>query len=146
MHHLEEAYTEEFSLISDLIELVVDEEALSNAITGDMVFILNGLSLKEVSYLSWDYDEEFNYHSTEKTKEELVPDYTILFGSKEDELIQKIIRLSVKNELLRAVEGGYQSASDRLFRQSDFFVGYSGDIVCFTSTHEKLLEFNCRWY
>ena len=138
----EEGYEEEWSLIADVITLVIDEEALGEAITGDVVFILNSLSIKTVSYLSWEYDEEFNYNSTEKTKEELVPDYTVLFGSEADELIAKILKLSVKNELLRAVEGGYQSGSDNLFRQTDFFVAYKNDIVCITSTHEKLLEFD----
>lgn len=93
-------YGEEASLIVDIFELLIDEEAIAKVIPGDMVFLLSGISKKEMTYTSYEYDEDYQYTEVEKTREETVPDFLFMMSTEDAKFINKIIDYGLKKNAL----------------------------------------------
>lgn len=135
------AYADEYSLFADLFSLIIDEENIANAITGDALFILNEVSNKEVEYYSYDYDENYNYERKLKTKVELLPDFSFLMGSNEDVLIQKLFRLGVKHGGLEKVDKGYKFIDKWNDFPLDLYFAYDQNILITTTSKKQLAQF-----
>lgn len=102
-------YSDEIGMATDLFSLVIDEEAISKVIKGDGIFIFNGLSQKEVSYKSYEYNEE-NFETTEvmKTKKETLPDFLAMISTEDTRLINKLIAYGVKKEVVKGKNSYYE--------------------------------------
>lgn len=101
-------FTAEFgdliNLYVDLLEISIDEKAISELAPGNMIFVLHKLGSKEVTYTTYEYDEEFNQKEVIKKKTEPAPDFTISFATKRADFMQKLVSIPVKY----AEKGGYQ--------------------------------------
>ncbi len=86
------------ALAADLFSLLLDEEAVSNVFKGDGLFILSGLSQKDVTYKTYDYDDDYKSIEVEKTKKETVPDFLFMTSTKDTRLLEKLIRYGIKKE------------------------------------------------
>lgn len=95
-------YADEIDMATDLFSLLLDEEAVSKVVKGDGVFIFNGLTQKEVSYKTYEYNEE-NFESKEltKTKKETMPDFLLMFSNEDSRLINKLIAYGVKKSYVK---------------------------------------------
>jgi hypothetical protein len=102
-------YADEIGMASDLFSLLLDEEAIGKVVKGDALFIFNGLSQNEVSYKSYEYNED-NFESKEvmKTKKETLPDFLMMFSSEDTRLMDKLIAYGVKKELVKKGAGYYE--------------------------------------
>lgn len=102
-------YSDEIEMAADLFSLVLDEEAIAKVIKGDALFIFNGLSQKEMSYKSYEYNED-NFESKEvmKTKKETLPDFLMMVSSEDTRLIDKLIAYGVKKQLVKQAAGYYE--------------------------------------
>lgn len=134
-------YRDEYSIVGDLVTLVLDEEAISKAITGDAVFILNNISQKEVEYYSYDYDENYNYERVLKTRIRTVPDFLFIMGSEEEDLIRRAFNLGLKRDVLKAVAGGFEIMGVARELRMQLYIGYKDEMVALTSDKKKLAEF-----
>lgn len=93
---------EEIELGTDLFSLLLDEEAVSKVVKGDALFVINGLKSREVSYTTYDYDEDYNSTEVKKTKKETLPDFLFMFSSEDTRLINKLIKYGVnKNHVIQ---------------------------------------------
>ncbi|PTT03114.1 hypothetical protein DBR11_03270 [Pedobacter sp. HMWF019] len=102
-------YGDEIEMASDLFSLLLDEEAVSKVVKGDGLFIFNGLSQKEVSYKSYEYNEEnFETKEVTKTKKETLPDFLLMFSSEDHRLINKLIAYGVKKNFVKNDQGYYE--------------------------------------
>lgn len=102
-------YSDEIDMAADLFSLVLDEEAIAKVIKGDALFIFNGLSQKEMSYKSYEYNED-NFESKEvtKTKKETLPDFLMMVSSEDTRLLDKLIAYGVKKEVVKKGTGYYE--------------------------------------
>ncbi|GGG95090.1 hypothetical protein [Pedobacter zeae] len=92
----------EMDLGADLLSLLLDEEAVSKVIKGDALFIINGLNSKEVTYTTYDYDDDYNQKEVVKTKKETLPDFLFMFSSDDTRLINKLIKYGVNKNFVSA--------------------------------------------
>lgn len=101
-------YVQEESVqnLIDLIEILIDEEAISNLISGDVLCAFNGIESKEISYKTYDYDADFNrIEKLEKTVKDY-PEFTIILGVQNHDFFQKIMSI-LKRENLLVEENDY---------------------------------------
>jgi len=91
-----------------LFSVLLDEEAIAKIIRGDMLFVMTGLEQKEVTYTTYEYDE--NYESTEvtKTKNETVPNFLFMITSEEKEIFNRLMRIGSKEGVISVENGMYQ--------------------------------------
>lgn len=133
---------EEFSIVADLFSLIVDEKAIAKAITGDAIFILHDVSQKEMEYMSYEYDENYNYEEVLSTRVETMPDFTFLMGTLTEDLVNKVFRISVKHQLIEPVSGGYKLVDKRNRNVFKMYFALKNDILFAGTSEEKLVEFN----
>lgn len=93
---------EEMDLGADLISLLLDEEAVSKVIKGDALFVINGLNTKEVTYTTYEYDDDYKQKEVTKTKKETLPDFLFMFSSDDTRLINKLIKYGVNKNFVSA--------------------------------------------
>lgn len=93
-------FKEELSLITDLFSLVLDEEAVGDLITGNALFVLNDFSKQEVEYVTYEFDDDYKRKEIVKKKEEIIPDFTLMIGSKKEKLLKKVLNLGLKHGAL----------------------------------------------
>lgn len=99
---------EEISVVADLFALLIDEEAIGNLLTGDMLFVLDAIGEKDVPYTTYEYDEDYNRKEVTKTKKEIAPDFTLMIGSKEKELLNRVYKLGIKHKLVKSDAGVFE--------------------------------------
>ncbi|AUP77366.1 hypothetical protein C1H87_00975 [Flavivirga eckloniae] len=130
----------ELDLVVDLLSLLLDEEAISDLITGDVLFTLDNFEEKEVTYTSYEFDEDYNRKETTRTKNEIVPDFTIMIGSKKDKLLNKAARLGVKQKLFEDKNGYFKINIPQ--KEVPFglylYAAIKNDILFFTTSEEKI--------
>ena len=83
-------------LMMDVLSLLIDEEGAAKILRGDMLFVLTELKEREVTYTTYEYDDDFNRKEVTKTKTETLPDFLIMATSSEKELFRKIMKIAIK--------------------------------------------------
>ncbi len=101
-------YEEETSVVAELFSVIVDEEAVAELVTGDMLFILNDIIEKDIAYTTYEYDDDYNETEVKKTKKEASPDFTIIIGSENEKLLFRLIKLGVKHEAFETKKNYYK--------------------------------------
>lgn len=99
---------EEIDLGTDLFTLLLDEEAVSKVIKGDALFVVNGLTTKEVTYTTYDYDDDYNRKEVTKTKKETLPDFLFMFSSEDNRLINKLIKYGINKKYVSVNQNIYK--------------------------------------
>lgn len=141
------------------ISLLLDEEAIARIIRGDMLFVMNGIEQKEVTYTTYEYDE--NYESTEvtKTKMETIPNFLFMVTSEEKEIFDRLMRIGAKEGVVTFENGFYQVnipdvpfSLNMLFKGNTLLIGNSAkDLMAISngsfnakvsSKHKKLIAKN----
>ena len=131
-------YKQEMDLGGDFMSLLLDEEAIGELMTGDMLFVLNDFGEKEVTYTSYEYDEDYKRKEVTKTKKDVVPDFTIMIGSKKGKLLNKAARLGIKYELFENKAGYYKINVPKSEIPVDLYTVVKNDILFFTTSEEKI--------
>lgn len=101
-------FKEEIDIAGNVLSLIIDEDAIGRLVTGDALFVLNDFAKKEVEYTTYKYDEDYKKKEIIKTKETVVPDFTLMIGSKEEKLLNKVLRLGQKYKVLDKVNNIYE--------------------------------------
>lgn len=99
---------EEIELGTDLLSLLLDEEAVSKVIKGDALFVINGLKSKEVTYTTYEYDDDYKQKEVTKTKNETLPDFLFMFSSEDTRLINKLIKYGIHKNMVTVQDNIYK--------------------------------------
>lgn len=101
-------YEEEMMLATDLLSLMLDEKAIAKVIKGDALFLMTNVSKKQVTYQTYNYDEEtFEYKDTVMTKTETLPDFLCMVSSDDTRLIEKLLQYAIRKEKVQLNNGIY---------------------------------------
>ena len=87
----------------DLLEIIIDEKAIAELMPGNYLFVLHDMRKKEVSYTTYEYDDNFKSTEVKKTKQELSPNFIFIMETKKEGFMQKLVNLPLKY----AKEGKY---------------------------------------
>jgi len=131
-------YKQEMDVSGDFLSLLLDEEAIGELMTGDLLFVLNDFGEKEVTYTSYEYDEDYKRKEVTKTKKDMVPDFTIMVGSKKGKLLNKAARLGIKYELFENKAGYFKVNVPKNELPVDLYTVVKNDILFFTTSEEKI--------
>jgi len=125
---------EEIDLGAELFSLLLDEEAVSKVIKGDALFVINGLNTKDVTYTTYEYDDDYKQKEIVKTKKETLPDFLFMFSSEDQRLINKLIKygvnknyVSVENNIYKILEK--KSPIDIYFMIKDGIVFFGNSLT-----------------
>lgn len=130
-------FKEETEVSAELFSILIDEGAIGDLLTGNMLFILNDLGEKEVTYTTYEYDDDYNETKVEKTKKEMSPEFTFMIGSENEKLLFKLLKLGVKYD---AVEKNSNFYKMNLPNKTpfDLYAVIKDEIVFITSSEKQL--------
>ncbi len=117
------------------LSLLIDEEGAAKILRGDMLFVLTKMEEREVTYTTYEYDDNYERTEVTKTKTETLPDFLMMVTSSEKDLFHKIMNVAVKEsrgEVTLAENGMYQINTNELpytvnvmFKDNAILVGSS---------------------
>ncbi len=95
-------YSEEIAVILDFIEIFMDEKALADIATGDIIFILNDISEVTGTYETYEYNEDYTIRQpVERTYTQIYPQFSAMFTTNNKAFLEKLLNLAVKQEMMQ---------------------------------------------
>ena len=126
-------------------DVVVDEKAVAKVFKGDNLFVLNGVSQKEVKYIDYEYDDDYNYKEIEKTKMEKIPDYLWMFSSDDTRVFEKILAILITENRVVDHDGIYESITKEIDQIAPYILIDKG-IVFLSNNMEQLKQIKSNSY
>ena len=145
-----------------LFSLLLDEEGAAKILRGDMLFVLTEIKDREVSYKTYEYDDNYNRKEVSGTKTEKLPGFLMMVTSTEKDLFHRLMNAAVKESRgkITKSENGMYILTDKefpfniniIFKDNAVIIGsseadmaainkgnYKGNVG---STHKKLISKN----
>jgi len=135
---------EEVELGTDLFSLLLDEEAVSNVIKGDALFVINGLNTRDVTYTTYDYDDDYNRKEVTKTKKETLPDFLFMFSSEDNRLMNKLIKYGINKNYVSVNNNIYKIEEKK--SPIDIYFMIKDGIVFFGNSLSEMQSINNNSY
>ena len=135
-------YSEEFSVLAEAIEVLLDEKAIGEIASGNAFFVFKNMKEKEVKYKTYEYDENYKRKRVEKTKMEMLPQFLCMLSTENESLLTKVLGLGIKNNVL-INKGDYYVTDERARFPMDLFLTIKDGIV-FLSTDEMEIITICK--
>ncbi|ADY29091.1 hypothetical protein [Cellulophaga lytica] len=123
---------------ADLLSVFLDEEAVGELVRGDMLFVVNDIAKKQVTYTTYDYDENYNRIPIEKTKEETVPDFIFMATSNGESIFNKLMNIAVKENEMTVDNGIYKFNTPRSVPVNVYAMHAKG-VLFFATSKDQLL-------
>ncbi|WP_407556436.1 DUF1573 domain-containing protein [Winogradskyella sp. 4-2091] len=101
----------------DILSLLLDEEGAAKILRGDMLFVLTEMKERELTYTTYEYDENYEREEVTKTKKETLPGFLMMVTSSEGDLFHKLMKIAVKEsrgEVTLNANGIYQLNTNEL--------------------------------
>lgn len=137
-------FKEEADIAVDMLEMILDEEAIGEFITGDAVMVLHDVDTKEVTYKTNEWDENFNATEVEKTKEEMIPTFTFMLGSENKKMVNKLLRLGSKYGFGENEANYKRFAVQEMGVPFDLYLTQQDGIIFVTNSTENIVKYANR--
>jgi len=127
-------------IYADMLEIVgilLDEDEIYDFIRGDMLFVLNDIRKVELTYTSYDYDENFEYVEVTKTRAETLPVFTGMIHVGNEQLMNKLMNI-ISNTPEVYEENGYLVLPASMFEMESYM--FWKDNILFICNDKKLVE------
>lgn len=125
-----------FGIIATALEITLDEKAIGKVAKGDNLLFINELKKVTKEYVTYDYDEDYNYEEIKETKEEYVPDYLWMFTSEDQRLFKKILEYAISKEQIVFENGIYRKNAE--YNSEDIYFLFKDNIVFVSSNLDQL--------
>ena len=131
-------FSEEIGIGMDLMEIIFDEEAIGELITGDGLMILHKVEEHEVTYMATEYDNDFNATQVEKTRMEPLPIFSMMMGSENKKVVSKLMRLAKKYGVANIEGNHHRIPAKDMGAPFDMYFAHNDGIVYFTNSKTKV--------
>jgi len=96
--------------VLDLLGIALDEDALATILDGQMLVAVTDYKEVEISYVDYEYDDDYNLQKIEKTRKEEIPLIVAELGIGNQENFKKIINSLKTFQILTEEDGIYSLA------------------------------------
>ncbi|MCU0428685.1 MAG: substrate-binding domain-containing protein [Cytophagaceae bacterium] len=87
--------------IMDLFFLLIDEKAISKVMNGEMLAACTGISQKEISYTTYEYDSSYSLVPVVKTRQQAIPEFVWMYATSDAASNKKFFSIFKKKGLLQ---------------------------------------------
>ncbi|MCA5004188.1 hypothetical protein [Sphingobacterium bovistauri] len=129
-------YADVLQIVATALEIGLDEKSIAKVLKGDNVFFLNDLQKVSKEYLTYEYDDDYNYTEVMKTKEEYSPNFLWMFTSEDQRLFQKTLEFAIKKEKVELDEDIYTIHATK--DTEAMYVVFKKDIVFVGNNFEQI--------
>ncbi|OXA94749.1 hypothetical protein [Flavobacterium hercynium] len=125
---------EDILLITDLISTIVDEQATSTLLDGDLAMFVYGTKEVEVLTKAYEYGDNYEEIETEKKIKKTIPLFSAAFTSTHPTFGDKLIQLGVRKGIL--IQQGEYYMIARTEEYGTIFIKKDKDVVVVTNTFD----------
>lgn len=129
-------YADVVTIAATALEIGLDEKSIGKVMKGDHAFFLNDLQKVTKDYVTYEYDDDYNYKEITKTKDEYVPNFLWMFTSQDQRLYKKILEFAVKKREVSLENGIYKISEQK--KLEPIYILFKHDIVFVGSDLEQL--------
>ncbi len=129
-----------FDLGYDLLSILLDEEAIAEIVTGNLLLEVSGFIEREVTYTSYKYDDDFNYTPVEKTKTETIPDFLFAFTTETKDIYEKMLKIGMKEKLVSNDNNLYELHLPKNDFPINLYMLFDGEALLISSSKERLSQ------
>ncbi len=133
-------YSDIVNVYVDLLEIIIDEKAISELMPGNYMFVLHDMKTKEVTYTDYVYDDDFKSTEVKKKKQELSPNFTFAMETRNEAFMKKVagvpLKYTKKGDYNYLDRGGYYELvfdSAKNVLNSLYFMVKDGRVIITTS-------------
>jgi len=101
-------FGEVFVRVTDVLDIVVDEDALYDLFKGDILLAMTGIRQSETPVTSYEYDEHFNPDRVEKSIKKQYPEFVAMASYGDEENVLKLVRLAESFDMALDMGAYYQ--------------------------------------
>ncbi|CAM1373748.1 conserved exported hypothetical protein [Tenacibaculum litopenaei] len=130
-------FKEEIDVAGGMVAMLLDEKAISELITGDALFVLNDFKKEKVSYTTYKYNEDYERTKVTKTKDAFVPDFTVMVGSKRQDMLAKLLGIGQKYKLVSKEAKVYKVDLPKSELPIDLYVVLKNEVLYVTSSKTR---------
>ena len=142
--YLGQEYGDVIGLGADFLSLILDEKAIAKVAKGDALFVVNGITSKEVTYMGYDYDEDYNATEVLKTKMETLPSFLFMFSSDDMRLFRKALSIGINKEIVTQENNIYTIKYSK--SPMEFYVLMKDGIVFTGNSLEDIQKINSNQF
>jgi hypothetical protein len=129
-------------VVIDAVEILLDEKAIAALLPGNAIFVMHDLKSVTKEYTTYEYDD--NYEKTEKinTKNEMSPEFSFLFSTKNDAFIDKLLKLPLNKKEVKIdyqAKNGYYAihfGKDNILE--NLYFGVKNGVVMMTTRKQNI--------
>jgi len=100
-------YGQHAETVQKAIDIIIDQEAIYNLFPGELFIASEGVIEKEVTYIDYVYDDEYNYTEVEKTKTKQIPIFTAMLAVGNESQAKTLLDLSLLSKATTKENGIY---------------------------------------
>lgn len=85
-----------YSAMINALDIFIDEDAIYNMLPGNGLFMVSGIKTFETTYITYEYDDDFNAREITETKEEQLPEFTFMLSTHNEANVRKIMDFLIR--------------------------------------------------
>lgn len=105
-------FSDEARIATDIVQLFLDEQAIGEAVQGDGIFVITGINDHQYNYITYDYDDDYNYKEIRKEKNERLPDFLYAYSTKNSLIHRKVLDYVTKYKYIKSKDGIYSTTKE----------------------------------
>jgi len=133
-------YAQQAQSLADMVDIVVDQDALFKIFRGDLMFAISEFREMELSSISYEYDDDFNMTEVKKTVVKEFPVIVFLFSGENPELFDRFMKSYLILGGLQKKEGtNYYEIPQNSLSLPNFYLLIENNLALFTND-EKVVK------
>ncbi len=127
-----------FSKVTDVLGIIIDEDALYDLFKGDIMVAMTGVRQSETPVTSYEYDENFNPSQVEKIVKKQFPEFLVMTSYGNEENMMKLIRLAESFNVAISMGSYYQIPGGT--DGQEYFLALKDGVLLFTNDGALIQE------
>jgi hypothetical protein len=141
--YMKGAGANEADVLIDAIAIFLDEKAIADLVPGNAVFVLHDFKKVQREYTSFTYDENYEQIETKGTKDEIQPNFTFLFNTRNEVFVDKLLKLPLKTNNLTGTDyqltnGFYTIHFEKDNLLENLYFGLKNGVLMITTSKESV--------
>ncbi|TWP29566.1 hypothetical protein ETU08_06880 [Apibacter muscae] len=131
---------EEAELFTEFFNIILDEKAIAKVAKGDALFLLNGLSARESTYKTYEYEEDtYDSKEVEKTKKETLPEFLFMASSEDTRFQKSLLKYGIKKGIV-SLDDGIYTIENKDYKTYKFYLLIKDGIIFIGTSPNDILN------
>jgi hypothetical protein len=139
-------YGEYYLTMWDIMRVFIDEKTMYNMFDGDFLFAVTDLKPYTSSYITYDYDENFNKTETRKERTEVRPEFIFIAGLGEQAKVEQIVQVLARVNAVKQQNQEYYLINTPGEYDVKVFLAIQNGMLIVTNNEELMLKNLKRGY